>query len=74
TSDDNEAFLVWFHAADHPTEIILPSARWGESWQVVASTTVPGEIPDETVPAGMSMTLPSRCVVVMQASLGDDEA
>ena len=68
TSDDNEAFLIWFHAGDRPIEIILPSVRWGESWHVVASTALPGEIPDEAVPAGLSVTLPSRCVVVMQAS------
>ena len=68
TSDDDEAFLIWFHAGNHPTEIILPSAPWGESWQVVASTALPGEIPDEAVPAGLSVTLPSRCVVVMQTS------
>ena len=74
TSDDNEAFLIWFHAGDHPTEITLPSPRWGESWQVAAATTLPGEIPDEPVPAGLSVTLPSRCVVVMQASLAKDEA
>lgn len=47
TSDDNEAFLIWFHAGDRPIEIILPSVRWGESWHVVASTALPGEIPDE---------------------------
>ena len=54
TSDDNEAFLIWFHAGDHPIEIVLPKARWGESWRIVASTALPGEIPDEAVPAGLS--------------------
>lgn len=71
TSDDTEAFLVWFHAGDRPAEIVLPSTRWGTSWQVVASTGLDSETPSEPIPAGLAVTLPSRCVVVMQAELGE---
>jgi glycogen operon protein len=64
--DHDEAFLVWFHGGADPVEVTLPDGGWAETYTVVAHTGDEGELPTEKIPAGTSLHIPGRTVVVLQ--------
>ncbi|MDX6323221.1 MAG: glycogen debranching enzyme [Propionibacteriaceae bacterium] len=64
--DIDEAFLVWFHGGADPVEVMLPAGAWAASYRVVAHTGTAGELPDQPIPAGQTLRLPGRTVVVLE--------
>ncbi|WP_179519345.1 glycogen debranching protein GlgX [Nocardioides perillae] len=61
-SDDH--FLLWLNA-DGDTEVVLPSAEYAESWDVVVDTA--GRPADhEEYAAGATVPLPSRSMLVLR--------
>jgi glycogen operon protein len=64
--DVDEAFLVWFHGGADPVEVMLPAGSWAAGYRVVAHTGTAGELPDHPIPAGQTLRLPGRTVVVLE--------
>jgi glycogen operon protein len=64
--DHDEAFLIWFHGGADPVHVELPDGGWGDTYTVVAHTGDEGELPTEKIPAGSSLRIPGRTVVVLQ--------
>ena len=64
--DHDEAYLIWLHGGADPVQVELPDGVWGHTYTVVAHSGVPGELGSEKVPAGSSLTIPGRTVVVLQ--------
>lgn len=69
TSDRDEAVLVWYNRGAEPVEVTLPQAHWSRTWTVAAHTGEPGELPEGPLDAEATMTLPQRCVVIMEGDL-----
>ncbi len=63
---EDEAFLVWFHGGSDPVQVELPDGPWAYTYTVVAHSGVEGELPDDKLPAGSTLRLPGRTVVVLQ--------
>ena len=64
----DDSFLMAFNAHYEDIELTLPNADYGEGWAVVVDTeagTV-AEDPGEPVPAGGTLNLPARSLVVLQ--------
>ena len=64
--DHDEAFLVWFHGGADEVHVELPDGGWADTYSVVAHTGEEGELPIEKIPAGTSLRVPGRTVVVLQ--------
>ncbi len=64
--DHDEAFLVWFHGGADPVEVELPDGGWADTYTVVAHTGDEDELTTEKIPAGTSLRIPGRTVVVLQ--------
>ncbi|SDB85415.1 glycogen operon protein [Raineyella antarctica] len=73
-SDETEAFLVWVHGGEEPTEVPLPGTPWAESYTVVAHTGEPDELPVGPLPHGAGLGLPGRSVTVLAVTLPSPEA
>ncbi len=65
-SDADEAFLIWFHGGDQPTEVLLPGGGWGARYTVLAHSGSDGEVATE-VAGDSRLQLPGRTVVVLRA-------
>ncbi len=68
-SDRTEGFLVYFHAGWDPIELSLPGAPWAVSYQVVAHTGLPAELPRKRLAPGSTVRLPGRTVAVLAAEV-----
>ncbi len=64
--ETDSAFLIWFHGGADPVSVELPDGPWADVYTVVAHTGTDGELPDEKLPAGTSLYIPGRTVVVLQ--------
>ncbi|MFP5283078.1 MAG: glycogen debranching protein GlgX [Actinomycetes bacterium] len=64
--ETDDAFLVWLHAGAEPTAVVLPEPPWAETYSVAVSSALPGELPEDKVPAGSTLWLPGRTVAVLQ--------
>jgi glycogen operon protein len=62
----DEAFLIWFHAGSDAIQVDLPDGPWADTYTVIAHTGTEDELPSEKMPAGSSLQLPARTVVVLQ--------
>ncbi len=71
-SDQDEAFLVWVHGDEEPTEVPLPGGPWAASYDVVAHTGEPGELPTGPLPQGTYLELPERSVTVLRVTLPEN--
>ncbi|MCL1840555.1 MAG: glycogen debranching protein GlgX [Propionibacteriaceae bacterium] len=71
-SDETTAFLTWYYSGTVPLPVTLPPAPWGASYELLASSAEPGELPDGPLPAGGTFTMPPRTVVLMRVQLPDD--
>lgn len=69
-SDDSEAFLTWFNAADTPIRIVVPALPWGYGYQVVWHSADADELDmDVKLPAKAPLVLPARSVTVMRVDV-----
>lgn len=62
-TDDH--FLLYFNGGADDVPLTLPGARYAERWGVALDTCGCLD-PDEALEAGASLTLPGRCVIVLQ--------
>ncbi|MGD7706878.1 glycogen debranching protein GlgX [Microlunatus sp. Y2014] len=69
TSDEQTAFLTWYHSGAEPVTVRLPADPWAIEWTVRAHTGTEDEFSKQVLPAGAELTLPGRTVVLLQARL-----
>jgi glycogen operon protein len=62
----DDAYLIWFHGGCDPVQVELPESPWAETYSVIAHSGPEGELPEDKIAAGTSLTLPGRSVVVLQ--------
>ncbi|HET9871079.1 MAG TPA: glycogen debranching protein GlgX [Propionibacteriaceae bacterium] len=62
----DDAFLIWFHGGSDPIQVELPGGDWGSRYRVLAHSGKAGELPGEPIPAGHTLQLPGRSVVVLE--------
>jgi glycogen operon protein len=73
----DDSFLMCFNASANDIEVTLPGTRYGEAWAVVVDTATgevitlsaaPGVVAatPPTQPAGGTLTVPSRSLLVLQ--------
>lgn len=67
-ADADEGFYCFLHGGEEPLEVTLPAGPWGETYRIVAHTGEPGELPDDEITAGDSVTVPGRTILIAQAS------
>ncbi|WP_203566366.1 glycogen debranching protein GlgX [Aestuariimicrobium ganziense] len=70
-SDQDEAFVVWFHNGPDDRVITLPPEPWGVGYRVLVSTVA--EQPEQQLLPGDRYTLTSRSLVVMGVDLVADD-
>ena len=64
----DDSFVICLSAHHEPIEFTLPPKEFGEQWRVVIDTATPENgHGDATVPAGGTVALPARALVVLQA-------
>ncbi len=69
-SDRQEAFLLYFHAAEDDLTAVLPGEEsLGSSYTVVAHTGLPDEVQEGILEPGAELVIPGRTVVVLQAEV-----
>jgi glycogen operon protein len=61
----DDSFYLCFSAHYEPIEFSLPTEEYGASWRVVVDTTHP-DVDDLTIPAGKSIEVGARSLVVLQ--------
>jgi glycogen operon protein len=61
----DDSFYLCFSAHYEPIEFSLPTEEYGASWSVVVDTTHP-DVDDRTIPAGKSIEVGARSLVVLQ--------
>jgi len=64
--EQDAAFLIWLHGGAHPVRVVLPDGVWADTYTVVASSAADHELPADKMPAGSTLELPGRTVVVLQ--------
>ncbi len=62
----DDAFLIWIHGGSDPVQVALPDGFWANTYQVLAHTGLPGELPVGKLTAGTSLELPGRTVAILQ--------
>jgi isoamylase len=67
----DDSFLLMFNAHDAPLEFTLPPDEYAAAWQIVIDTNGLTE-PVHPIPAGSTVTVVDKCMVVMEAVAGDD--
>ena len=62
----DDAFLIWIHGGSDPVQVALPDGFWANTYQVLAHTGLPGELPVGKLTAGTFLELPGRTVAILQ--------
>jgi len=68
-SDQAGAYLTWYYSGDAPIPVTMPPKPWGTSYDIVATSAEPDEVPRGTLAPGDSFTLPGRTVVLMRVGV-----
>jgi len=68
-SDESGAFLTWYYSGADALLVKMPPEPWGTSYQVLATTAEPGEIPEAQLRPGDVFTMPPRTVVLMRVTV-----
>ncbi|HEX7104395.1 MAG TPA: glycogen debranching protein GlgX [Acidothermaceae bacterium] len=62
----DDSFLLLFNAADASIEFTLPSAEYGERWEIVVDTTSPLDVERPSLKADGAVDLEARAVLVLR--------
>ncbi|WP_028805800.1 glycogen debranching protein GlgX [Streptomyces sp. 142MFCol3.1] len=64
----DDSFLAVLHAGDRPVAFVLPGTPWAARYEVVVDTSreEQGEAPGVEHPAGASITVPARSVLLLR--------
>lgn len=73
-SDATSAFLIFVHAGWDPIELTLPGQPWARSWRIAAHTGLPGELPGKDLLPGVTILVPGRTTVLLQAAVDSARA
>jgi glycogen operon protein len=63
----DHSYLIWLHAGAQPRTVTLPGEPWATGYEVVLDTVVEDGAGVGEHPAGASVTLPERSLLVLRA-------
>ncbi len=62
------SYLLWLHAGPGDVEVTLPAGPWGREYRLVVDTAADGGGDDRVIPAGTSVPMLDRHVVLLQVT------
>jgi isoamylase len=62
----DDSFLLCFNAHAYPVDFLTPDGLYGREWTVVIDTFDPSAHGERQMPAGATLTVPGRTVIVLQ--------
>ncbi|MGO1384448.1 MAG: glycogen debranching protein GlgX [Arachnia sp.] len=69
SSNQNDAFLTWFHSGADAIEITLPGVPWAKEYTICWHSGAAGEVPSGPLEPGSSFVVPGRSTIVMRAEV-----
>ena len=62
----DDSFLLCFNAHAYPVDFVTPDGPYAKQWKVVIDTFNPGATAEQHLPAGTTITIQGRSVLVLQ--------